>query len=175
MSSISNEDFIIYMKFFLSLTLHYNVGISQILIKKLGIRISGFSSLSAIETSIKPSIPDHNYNHRYLWTTSSVSYKVVLFAELKSQSENLANIEKDCPFQKPILKKVAASRIVSWEFSVTSEDSKVAVDELFSCVLRTMRLLSFVFIATPKIFRIILFPLFISQEILLLAFVSWKP
>ena len=49
---------------------------------------------------------------------------------------------------------------------------KVAVDELCSCVLRTMRLISFVYTATPMIFRIILFPLFVSQETALLAFVS---
>ena len=43
--------------FFLSLTLHYSVGFGQILIqilmKKLGIRISGPSLSSAVETSIK--------------------------------------------------------------------------------------------------------------------------
>ena len=102
MSSISNEGFLIYIKFFLSLTLHYSVGFSQILIqilmKKLGIRISGSSSLSAVETSIKPLT-----FHPCLWITSRVSYKVVLsrgwglFAEFKSYSENLANIKKDCP------------------------------------------------------------------------------
>ena len=62
-------------------------------------------------------------------------------------------------------KKVAALRIVSWELLVTSEDSKVAFEQLFSCVLRIMRLISFVYIATSKIFRIILSTLFISQEI----------
>ena len=51
---------------------------------------------------------------------------------------------------------------------------KVAVDEVFSCVLRTMHLISFVYIATPKIFRIILSFLFVSQEVVLLAFISWK-
>ena len=49
---------------------------------------------------------------------------------------------------------------------------KVAVDELFSCVLKTMRLTSFVYIVTPKVFRIISSPLFVLQEIGLLAFVS---
>ena len=49
---------------------------------------------------------------------------------------------------------------------------KAAVDELFSCVLRTMRLISFLYIATPKLFRIILSPLSVSQEVLLLAFIS---
>ena len=49
---------------------------------------------------------------------------------------------------------------------------KVAVDKLFSCVLRTMRLISLVYIATLKIFGIILCPLFVSQEVVvLLAFV----
>ena len=72
-------------------------------------------------------------------------------------------------------KKVAASRIVSWEFSIISEEQlylKVDVDELFSCVQRTMRLVSFVYIAIPKIFRIILYPLFVLQEVVLLAFIS---
>ena len=46
--------------------------------------------------------------------------------------------------------------------------------KLFSCVLRTMRLFSFVYIATPKIFRIILSALFISLEIVLLALSSVK-
>ena len=49
---------------------------------------------------------------------------------------------------------------------------KKDVDELFSSVLRTVRLLSFVYIRIQKIFRIILSPLFVSQEIGLLAFVS---
>ena len=83
---------------------------------------------------------------------------------------------------KTKFKKVAVSWIISWEFWVISEDSsiwrqlylKMAVDELFSCVLRTMQLISFVYNATPKIFRIILSPLFVSQEIVMLAFVSWK-
>ena len=63
-------------------------------------------------------------------------------------------------------KNVTTSWIVSWEFSVISEGScfwgqlylKVAVHN----------------IATPNIFRIILFALFISQEIELFALGSWK-
>ena len=40
--------------------------------------------------------------------------------------------------------------------------------------VRTMRLVIFVYIAAPKIFRIILSVLFVSQETALLALVSWK-
>ena len=73
-------------------------------------------------------------------------------------------------------KKVAASRIVSLKFSVISKDSYtlvLPVDKLFSCVLRTMQLITFVYIATLKIIlRIILSHLFVSQEVVLLAFVS---
>ena len=74
---------------------------------------------------------------------------------------------------KSNFKKVAASRIVSWRIFYNLQEElclKVAVDELFSCVLRTMRLISFEYIATPKIFKIILSPLFVSQEVVLLAF-----
>ena len=50
--------------FFLSLTLHYSVGFGQILIqilmKKLGIRISGPSLSSAVKASMKPLIFHHN-------------------------------------------------------------------------------------------------------------------
>ena len=46
--------------------------------KELGIRISGSSSSSAVEASIKPLIFHDNKNHHYLRTTSGVSYKVVL-------------------------------------------------------------------------------------------------
>ena len=49
---------------------------------------------------------------------------------------------------------------------------KVAVDKLFPCVLRTMQLISFVYISAPQIFRVILSPLFVSQEVVLLAFIS---
>ena len=72
-------------------------------------------------------------------------------------------------------KKVAALRIVSWKFSVISKDSytlTLPVDKLFSCVLRTMQLITLVYIATLKILRIILSHLFVSQEVVLLAFVS---
>ena len=60
---------------------------------------------------------------------------------------------------KANFKKVATSRIVSWKFSVISEDSytlALPVDKLFSCVLRAMQLITFAYIATPKIFRFIL-------------------
>ena len=57
MSSIQNQGFIIYIKFFLSLTLHYSVGFGQILIhilmKKLGIRKSVLSSSSTADTAQK--------------------------------------------------------------------------------------------------------------------------
>ena len=72
-------------------------------------------------------------------------------------------------------KRLAASRIVSWEFLVISKDSytlKLLLMSFFSCVLRTVRLIIFVYIAAPKIFRIILSPLFASQEVVLLAFIS---
>ena len=58
---------------------------------------------------------------------------------------------------KADFKKVAASRIVSWKFSVISEDSytlALPVNKLFSCVLRTIQLIIFAYIATSKIFRI---------------------
>ena len=121
----------------------------------------------------------------YLWTTSSVSYKVVL-----SRGPNYRGLI--CGIQKSFWKmlsmiksnfeKFPASRIVSWEFSVISEDSSIrgqlylkkAAQELFSCVLRTMRLFTFIYIATLKIFRIIIFVLFVSLETVLLALVSWK-
>ena len=48
----------------------------------------------------------------------------------------------------------------------------MAAHELFSCVLRIMRLISFVYIATPKIFKIILSALFGSQKIVLLALIG---
>ena len=77
---------------------------------------------------------------------------------------------------KANFKKVAASLIVSYLKIFGNLRGqlylKVAVDELFSCVLRTMRLISFFYIATPKTFRRIFPPLFASQEIVLLAFVS---
>ena len=50
----------------------------------------------------------------------------------------------------------------------------MAAHELFSCVLRAIRLFSFVYIATPEIFRIILIATFVSLETVLLALVSWK-
>ena len=78
--------------------------------------------------------------------------------------------------------KVYLSWIVSWEFWVISEESsiqwrlclKVAAQEFFSCVLRTMRHFTFAYIATPKILRIILSTLFVSPETALLALISWK-
>ena len=81
---------------------------------------------------------------------------------------------------KSNFEKVGASWIVSCEFSVISEDSsisghlylKVAVHKLFSCVQRPIGLFSFVYIATLKIFRIILSAIFVSLETVLLAFVS---
>ena len=48
----------------------------------------------------------------------------------------------------------------------------MTADELFSCVLRAMPLFSFTYIATPKIFKIILSALFVSLETVLLALVS---
>ena len=62
------------------------------------------------------------------------------------------------------LKKVAASRKVSWEFSVISEDNSTS-----KWVLRSF---IGVYIPAPKIFTIILSPLFVSQEVVLLAFIS---
>ena len=59
-------------------------------------------------------------------------------------------------------------------FLVSQVILKVAADEHFACILKRMRLISFVYIAIPKIFRIILSPLFVSQEIVLLALFSWK-
>ena len=72
-----------------------------------------------------------------------------LFVEFKSHSENLANIKKDCLRLKSILKKFA-SRIVSWEFLVMSENSYNSKWLLtsFFCMLRTMQLISFVYIAS---------------------------
>ena len=108
------------------------------------------------------------------------------FVEFKIPSENLANVQKRLSMTKSNFEKVAASRIVSLEFLGTalkiSEDSsiwgqlylKVAAHELFSCVLRTVQLFSFVYITTPKIFRIILSSLFVSLETVLLAILSWK-
>ena len=69
---------------------------------------------------------------------------------------------------KANFKKVATLWIVSWEFSVISRDSsileqlhlKVAVHEFYPCVLRTMRLISFAYSVTQKIFEIILSALF---------------
>ena len=76
----------------------------------------------------------------------------------------------------------AAPWIVSREFSVISEDSsiwgrpylKVAAHELFSSVQRTIELFSFVYIATPKIFRIIWSAIFASLETVLPALAYWK-
>ena len=83
MSSISNERFNIYIKFFLSLALHYSVGFNQILIqilmKKLGIRILRSSSLSAVETSKKKTLTlTLRWSYQGGWG---------LFAEFKSYSE----------------------------------------------------------------------------------------
>ena len=64
------------------------------------------------------------------------------------------------------IEKVVASKIAQLYL-------KVAAYELFSCVLRIMRLFSFVYIATLKIFRIILFALFVSLETVLLALVTF--
>ena len=69
---------------------------------------------------------------------------------------------------KADFKKVAALWIVSWEFSVISGDSsiweqlfhKVVVHKFYPCVLRTMRLISFAYGVTQKIFEIILSALF---------------
>ena len=97
----------------------------------------------------------------------------------------MANVQrhcqKHCHYQK-CFEKVAASWRVSWEFSLISEDSsiwgqlylKVAAFVLFSCVQRIIGLLSFAYIATPKIFRIILSTVFVSLGTVLLALVSWK-
>ena len=132
MSCIQNESFIIYIKFFLSLTLRCSIGLGQILIqilmKKLGIRISlsvsGPSLSSAVEASIKPLIFHHKQNHHYLSTTSSVSYKPFCLKaiQFKSHSENLEN-KKGLSMTKTNFKKFAASRIVSWGFSVNLENS----------------------------------------------------
>ena len=85
--------------------------------KKLGVRISGCSSSSAVEIAITPLI-FHNKNHLYLLIISSISYKVVLYrgvgAYLQSLKFNLKIwqiLRKDCLWLKAILKKVAASRI----------------------------------------------------------------
>ena len=68
--------------------------------KKLGIRISGSSSSSAVGTSMKPLIiriiiifgplQALVIRQSYLWGGG-------LFAEFKSYSEKLANIKKECP------------------------------------------------------------------------------
>ena len=65
MSSIKNDGFISYIKFFLSLTLlHYNIKLSQILMQilmtNLGIRIFIISLSSAVQTSVKLLIFHHN-------------------------------------------------------------------------------------------------------------------
>ena len=57
-------------------------------------------------------------------------------------------------------------KISCWKWYSLKISGNVAV--------RTMRLVIFVYIAAPKIFRIILSALFISQEAALLALVSWK-
>ena len=98
---------IIYVKFFLLLTLHHSVGFGQILIqilmKKQGIRISGPLSSSAVKTSIKPLI---SILIRTIFIFGPLQGLVIgwsylgvgsLFAEFKSNSENLANTKKDCP------------------------------------------------------------------------------
>ena len=80
---------------------------------------------------------------------------------------------------KSYFKKVAAPWMVSWKFLVIFEYSsisgqlylKVAADKL---VLRTMQFISFVYIATLKVFWVILSALFVLQEIVLYALVSWK-
>ena len=109
----------------------------------------------------------------YLWTTSWVSYKVVLSGSLNSRGL-ICRIQKSfwkfgkylkrLSMSKSNFEKVDASRTVSWEFLVISEDSsiwgqlylEVAAYEFLSCVLWTIWLFSFAYIATPKIFRIIL-------------------
>ena len=62
--------------------------------------------------------------------------------------------------------KIAASWIVSWEFSVISKDSYITKRMLtnFFCVRRTIRLISFIYIATPKIFRITLSPICLTES-----------
>ena len=68
-----------------------------------------------------------------------------LFAKFKSLSGNLANIKKDFPWLKPILKSccIMNSFLVIFGNLRGQLYLKVAVDELFSCVLRTMWLISF--------------------------------
>ena len=93
----------------------------------------------------------------------------------------LSKCSKRLFITKSSFEKVAASRIVSREFSAISEDSsvlgqlylKVAAHQLFSCMLKATHLFSlFVYIATLKIFRIILSVVFALLKTALFALVS---
>ena len=109
---------------------------------------------------------------KYLRTTSCVSYKVVLSGSLNYRGLicriqksfwKFGKYSKRLSMSKSNFEKADASRTVSREILVISEDSsvwgqlylEVAAHEFFSCVLWTMRLFSFVYIATPKIFIIL--------------------
>lgn len=132
-----------------------------------------------------------------VWTTSIVSYKLVLsvFAlgnylwrtylwnftvgVLNISSEKNSKFQRDCSWIKSILTMF----VVSWNFSVISKGSfireylnvKVTAHELFPCLLKAMWFISLSYtITTPKIFRINLSVLYPSQEITLLAHVSWN-
>ena len=144
---------IIYVKFFLLLTLHHSIGFGQILIqilmKKQGIRISGPLSSSAVKTWIKPLI---SILIRTIFIFGPLQGLVIgwsylgvgsLFAEFKSNSENLANTKKDCPWLKSILKKLRNANSFLGIFGNFRGElyHKVALDKLFFYVLRTMRLI----------------------------------
>ena len=104
-----------YIKFFLSLTLHYGVEfgqiLMQILMKKLGIRIWGPSLSPAViiiiiisETIIIRIIIIFGTLQALVIRWSYVGVRGIS-AEFKSHSGNLANNKQDCPWLKSIFKK----------------------------------------------------------------------